>query len=135
MNFINDNKMFEFVYEQANIKGMNAGCQYIPEPMIVGTPKTLFGNEIDYEKPIHYISDGVCGFAWIELGHANHKFCKWLLKHNYAHKNISRAGITIWIHDHNQSLDKKTAHASAMAEYINLNIKGLKYCRVNSRMD
>jgi len=38
-----------------------------PTPMVVGTPTTFFGNEIDESKPTYYIEGGVCGFASVVI--------------------------------------------------------------------
>ena len=38
-----------------------------PTPMVVGTPTTFFGNEIDESKPTYFIEGGVCGFASVVI--------------------------------------------------------------------
>ena len=38
-----------------------------PTRMVVGTPTTFFGNEIDESKPTYYIEGGVCGFASVVI--------------------------------------------------------------------
>ena len=41
------------------------GCT--PTPMVVGTPTTPLGDDIDYTKDTYYVADGMCGFAWINI--------------------------------------------------------------------
>ena len=33
-----------------------------PNPMVVGTPTTPLGDDIDYSKDTYYVADGMCGF-------------------------------------------------------------------------
>ena len=35
--------------------------------MVVGTPTTPLGDDIDYTKETYYVADGMCGFAWINI--------------------------------------------------------------------
>ena len=70
------------VYADAHAKGIAAGNGANPTPMIVGTPTTPLGNDIDYSKDTHYVSDGVCGFAWINIKPARGKFVKFLKDNN-----------------------------------------------------
>ena len=63
------------IYEQAHAAGMAAGNGCTPTPMVVGQPTTPLGNDIDYSKETYYVSDGVCGFAWINIKPARGKFC------------------------------------------------------------
>ena len=38
-----------------------------PTFMVVGTPTTPLGDDIDYSKDTYYVADGMCGFAWINI--------------------------------------------------------------------
>ena len=38
-----------------------------PTPILVGTPTTPFGNDIDPSKPVYYEAGGLCGFAWLTV--------------------------------------------------------------------
>jgi hypothetical protein len=51
-----------------------------PTPMVVGTPTTFFGNEIDESKPTYFIEGGVCGFASVVIKPARGKFVALLKK-------------------------------------------------------
>jgi hypothetical protein len=51
-----------------------------PTPMVVGTPTTFFGNEIDQSKPTYFIEGGVCGYASVVIKPARGKFVAELKK-------------------------------------------------------
>lgn len=77
------------------------------------------------------IADGVCGFAWVNIpGRGN--FAKWIRENKHGHKAY-HGGVDIWIADYNQSMEKKYAHAVAMAEYLRAN--GIPGAVAGNRMD
>ena len=47
------------IYSEAHSAGMAAGHGCTPTPMVVGTPTTPLGNDIDYSKDTYYVAD-VC---------------------------------------------------------------------------
>ena len=51
-----------------------------PRPIVVGTPTTFLGNEIDESKPTYFIEGGVCGFASVVIKPARGKFVAELKK-------------------------------------------------------
>jgi len=103
-------------------------------PMYVGTPKYPFGeSEIDYNKPVEFIADGVCGFAWVNIKPGTNPFCKWLIKTGKARKDEYYGGVTIWVSDYNQSMQKKEAYAGAFA--AELRAAGFERAYSASRMD
>lgn len=104
------------LYHNAIVAAHDALAKCTPIPMVVGTPKTFLGNEIDTTKPMEYIADGVCGFAWVNVKPGNSKFAKWLKANNIARKDDYYGGVTIWISVGNQSMQKKEAYGAAMAK-------------------
>jgi len=62
------------IYSEAHALGIAAGNGCSPTPMVVGTPTTPLGNDIDYSKDTYYVSDGVCGFAWVNIKPARAAF-------------------------------------------------------------
>ena len=120
------------VYADAHAQGVKAGNACTPTPMVVGTPTTPLGNTIDYEKDVHYVSDGPCGFAWINIKPARGKFVKFLKDNNIGRKDSYYGGYTIWVSGFGQSLDRKSAYARAFAGVLAEN--GLKAYSM-SRMD
>ena len=44
--------------------GMDAGRSVGVSPMIVGSPSTPLGNDIDYSKKTYFVEGGVLWFCW-----------------------------------------------------------------------
>ena len=108
---------FERLYAEAVKAGQLAGQKAVPFAMIVGQPKTAFGSDIDFSKPTEYVADGVCGFAWVTIKPATSSFARWLVKQGLARPAYG-GGVQIWIHEYNQSMQRKEAHAGAMAAVL-----------------
>ena len=72
---------FSDLWARAKRAGLAAGNAITPRPMVVGTPTTPFGNDIDMTKPQYYISEGLCGFAWVNIKPGNSRFANWLKRH------------------------------------------------------
>ena len=51
-----------------------------PTPIVVGSPTTPFGNEIDETKETWFVEGGVCGFASVVIKPARGKFVAELKK-------------------------------------------------------
>lgn len=64
----------------------------------------------------HFIADGACGFAWVNIKPGNSTFAKWLVANGHASKDSYYGGVSIWIFDYNQSVQRKAVHARFMAE-------------------
>lgn len=113
---------FRTLYDEARI----AGCQAVVDavnknavvPMLVGQETSPFSGKMDYSKPVEYISDGVCGFAWINIKSGNCAFANWLKKNNLARRDEYYGGVTVWVSDYNQSMQKKEIYARAFAKVI-----------------
>ena len=120
------------VYADAHAKGIAAGNGCNPTPMVVGTPTTPLGNDIDYSKDTHYVSDGVCGFAWINIKPARGKFVTYLKKNNIGYRDSYRGGYSIPCYEGNQSMELKEAYTAAFADVLYEN--GLNVY-TSSRMD
>ena len=109
------------IYAEAHSAGMAAGHGCTPTPMVVGTPTTPLGNDIDYSKETYYVADGMCGFAWINIKPARGKFVKFLKDNNIGRKDSYYGGYTIWVSGFGQSLDRKSAYARAFAKVLDDN--------------
>jgi hypothetical protein len=116
---------FKELVVQADAAGRAAVAKLKVVPMIVGEAKGLFSNEIDYTKPVEYVSDGVCGFAWIYI-YPEHKGNtklgkqerKTLEDFGFEKDDCNPQKYILWVHDFNQSLQKKTAYANAFADVL-----------------
>jgi hypothetical protein len=94
-----------------------------PMPMIVGSPSTPLGNDVDPTKKMWVVEGGLCGFGYVRLS-GRSGFAKWLLANDLAMRNTYSGGITVhtWARlgfaDGGQSYERNSAMAGAMAEYL-----------------
>ena len=121
----------EKLLERAHLMGMDAGRDSTPTPMIVGSPSTPFGSDIDYSKKTYFVEGGACGFAGVVIKPARGKFVSYLKSIGIGHKHYY-GGYYVSVHEFGQSLTRKEAYASAYAKV--LSEAGFK-CYVDSRMD
>lgn len=126
-------KSFEEIYDEAHKAAYEAASNFRPTPMIV----SMHENMLDDNSPIQkqwYVSDGVCGFAWVHIKPANCKFAKWLLANDYAHKDSYYGGINIYVGYFNQSMQRKEIYAAKFIEVVQQYLPDLKIYS-QSRMD
>ena len=106
------------IYSEAHSKGIAAGNACSPTPMVVGQPTTPLGNDIDYSKDTYYVSDGVCGFAWVNIKPARGGFVKYLKENGIGRKDSYYGGWTVWVSDFGQSIARKENYARAFAKVL-----------------
>jgi hypothetical protein len=111
-------KQFEELYAKADAAGRAAVEKATVIPMVVGTATSLFGNEIDRSKPTYFVEGGPCGFSWVNLKPGNCKFANWLKATRRARTDSYYGGVTIWVSEYGQSMQRKEAYATAFAEVI-----------------
>lgn len=109
------NENFEAIYEKAWAAGVAAATAMTPTPMAVQMATGLTGG-FDWNKPYDVVSDGVCGFAWVSFK-GNTPFGRWAKKTGKARPGYP-TGLQVWIGNYNQSMQKKEAHAEAMAAVL-----------------
>ena len=119
------------LYEKAHLAGMRAGNGEKVTPMIVGTPSTPFGSDIDHSKPTYFVEGGACGFAGVVIKPARGKFVSLLKKHDLGWKHYY-GGFYMTCREFGQSLARKEAYCEAFARV--LGEEGIR-CYVDSRMD
>jgi len=100
--------------------------------MVVGQPTTPLVIYVDYEKDVHYVSDGPCGFAWVNIKPARGKFVKFLKDNNIGRKDCYYGGYTVWVSEFGQSMSRKENYARAFTSVLREN--GLTAYNM-SRMD
>lgn len=105
---------FRELFDRAQAAGLAAGNAAVPTPMFVGSPSTPLGDDIDENKAVYFVPEGVCGFASVIIRPGTCAFARWLTKNDLAHKHYY-GGVCIWIHEHGQSMTRKEAHAREMA--------------------
>lgn len=98
------------LYAKANQAGVDAGNCFNPNPMIVA------GGSKSY-----YVSEGMCGFAWVRIKPARGKFVSWLKKNGIGRSDSYGGGYVIWISGFGQSYERKLACAEAMAKVMEEN--------------
>ena len=119
----NKNIDFAHVWSDAFSTAWDAGMRVEPEPMVV-TATTACGTA-DY-----HVSDGVCGFAWIEFK-GNTRFAKWARDAGLSY-NAYPTGHMISCRHFGQSMQRKEAWAYAMARQLKLHGIEVRPC---SRLD
>lgn len=117
---------FEAAYAKAYAAGMAAGEAATPHPMVVQQHANMMNDRSPVVKE-WYVSEGACGFAWVNVYPRNSSFAIWLRKH----KN-ERNGC-IWIGEFGQSIERKEAMARKMAEVLREELEIKAYS--GSRLD
>jgi hypothetical protein len=102
---------------EAHTAGLLAGNDANPTPMVVGTPTTPLGNDIDPEKTTYYVSEGACGFAWVVIRPGNCSLARQAKKLGIGSTRYG-GGTSIWISEHGQSVERKAKHAAAYAKVL-----------------
>lgn len=109
-------KQWADLYAAAQKAGMEAGQVHVPTPMVV----VGHANPLDDSSPAVQrwdVPDGACGFAWVTIRPGTHSFAKWLVKHGHG-SAAYQGGVQVWVHEHNQSIERKERHASAFAKVL-----------------
>lgn len=107
----------ETIYQEAYDAGLKAGQEVIPTPMVVGEETSPLSGEIDYSKKTYFVSEGPCGFAWVNINPARGNFVKYLKEIGAGHKSYS-GGYDVWVREFNQSITRKVAFAEAFADVL-----------------
>ena len=106
------------IYKEADAAGSAAAEAAVPTPMIVGTPTTPLGNDIDFKKQTYFVSEGACGFAWVKIFPARGKFVSYLKAIGVGSTNGYEGGYDIWVSGYGQSVTRKEAYAGAFAKVL-----------------
>ena len=101
------NKSPSEIFEAAHAAGMKAAAACVPNAMVV----------IGAGGERYAIADGACGFAWIVIKPANSAFANWMKKNGKASKHYA-GGVSWWVGEFNQSMEKKEAYAYAAAAVL-----------------
>ncbi len=124
---------FAAIHDEAVTAANIAHTLEKPAPMTVGTPTSLFGNDIDHSKPTYFVADGPCGFAYALVRDARRPFCKWLIATgNGSYSNYDK-GVCVRDRLSSQSLARKEAWVAAYIKVLNSH--GIDHVRFCSRLD
>ena len=127
----NTEQRFKMLFAKADQEGKIAAKAVIPAPMIVQEHE----NMLDDNSPVaesYFVSEGVCGFAWIHIYPGNSPAANYAKKHLGAGKSY-RGGIDIWVSDYGQSMTRKEAYAHAYVSILHEG--GIENAYAISRMD
>lgn len=130
------NEKFEKIYNEANEAGINAVNKLIEENKVIGMRVVEHLDPLNDNSSIKrdygIIADGPCGFAWVNVKPGNSAFAKWLKEKNYARTDSYYGGVTIWVSEYNQSMQKKEVYAHAFADVLrSYNIKAYAMSRMD----
>jgi hypothetical protein len=117
------------LFEEAQAVGAAAAKACEVQAMVVAEADVLSGKPLAGGQS-WYVADGVCGFAWVNFP-GNSAFGRWLKSTGKARNDYPK-GVAVSISQYNQSMQRKEAHAEAMAKY--LRDHGIE-CSARSRMD
>lgn len=109
-------KAFADLMADAWRAGMEAGAAIRPTTMVVVEPS----NPLDPSSPPRNVwrePEGPCGFAWVSVHPGTSSFARWLTKSGGAQRSYG-GGVSIWISQFNQSVERKEACAEAMARVL-----------------
>lgn len=123
---------FQTIWNEAVKRGREAAAKCVPVPMIVQQRANPLDDSSPVIRTFPPVMGGVCGFAWVKVRPANSAFAKWLVENNHARKS-NEGGVCIWISEYSQSMELKSAHAYAMADY--LRSVGIERAYAGERMD
>lgn len=125
----------EEIHVEANRRGLEAVEKCVPTPMLVGSPTTPFGSDIDYSKNVEFVAGGVCGFAWAIIRPANSRFANFLKRKSYGKYSSYERAVMVNAPMATQSMQLKEAYCKAYSEYIkSMNIHNVR-ASMMSRMD
>ena len=132
-----DNVPARSVMAEARRAAEAAAKACVPVPMLVGSPSTPLGSDLDPSKPVYFVAGGVCGFANVTVRPARGKFVTHCKKAGVG--RLSYYGgwqVSSWEFApstrYNQSMQVAEAAASAAAAVLRSH--GLN-AYVESRMD
>ena len=101
-----------------------AALAKVPTPMIVGSPTTPLGSDIDPAKQTWYVPSGMCGFAWVTIKPARGALVTYLKSQDVGSKGYY-GGWQIWCGRElsptagaTQSIEIKEAAAGAAAAVL-----------------
>ena len=112
-------KKYEQVWAKAEAAANAEAEACVPTPMIVGTPTTPLGDDMDPNKTIYYVPGGMCGFASIRFK-ANTAFGRWAKATERATKSYD-VGLRVPVRVGGQSYETKVAYANAFVSVLQEN--------------
>lgn len=110
------NAEFEALWLKAHEAGMAAVSGAKVVPMVVQQHASMVDDSSRVVKE-WFVEDGVCGFAWVNVHPGTSKFARWMKEAKGCSKGYP-GGMQFWIHEFNQSMQKKEVYAHAFAKVL-----------------
>lgn len=105
-------------FKAAHSAGIAAGIASKVEPIGFVT-----GMRCPSDRELHYISSGICGFAWVDV-----KGARGLMRQAFIDAGFSesayKGGLSFWVGAFDQSYDRKSAYADAFMYSLRASVKG-----------
>lgn len=99
----------EAIYVEAYRAMVEAGSAFTPTPMRV----------VDNSTGQHWVeSEGLCGFAWVNVRNGNSSFCRWLKAERHGRRDSYLGGVSVWVSRFGQSFERKRVGAAAFAAVL-----------------
>jgi hypothetical protein len=105
------------LHREAHEAGMRAAKAAIPTPMVVYEAEGLSDRPKEGGKS-WLISEGVCGFAWVNIRDARKGFARWVKNEGIGRTDSYYGGVKIWVSQFGQSMTRKEAYADAYAKVL-----------------
>ena len=99
-------EFYSQVVIEAHFEAHEKVNQHTPTPMHVTDGKNNW-----------VIDDGVCGFAEVRLPKGNTSFARWAKKNTPFEKHYG-GGLSLWVSDYNQSMERKELYARTYADVL-----------------
>lgn len=87
---------FEKVFAEASAAYQEAFDACVPHPMVVGEPSSPLGNDIDPSKPVYFVNEGICGFAWVWFPNGRGGFAKFMKEQKGGRNCYDSKGYNVW---------------------------------------
>ncbi len=110
---------FKDLWEHAVREGKKAANAHTPVPMVVQEHSNMADDSSPVAQEWH-VPDGVCGFASVHLSNGRDSFAHWAKKHAGFSKDYHK-GLSFWVSDFGQSMERKAKFASTVARILREN--------------
>lgn len=86
---MNKDAFYQMVFEEAQAAAKVAREACVPQPMVVGSPVNIMqeGGPFREDKPVYFVSGGVCGFAWVNFPDGRSGVARWFRNKKVGYKS------------------------------------------------
>ena len=114
------------LWARAERRGRDAGQAIAPSVMRIVQANPITGKPLPGAK-VYVETEGPCGFAYVTIKPARGPLVSYMKKVSRGHRAYY-GGWEVSVHAHGQSMERKAAHAKAMADYLTAEgVKGVSW--------